>query len=361
MCAAANSEVSSPPKKNARKSPLAPTEEIVPPPLPLLTIQSTSPTQPMMPIAQPSCSLLMLRMSPLMQETGTQTDPATSPPPPSRAERLTARTAREETMNVAAPPPGRRSPQPGSGAWGMQANLVAPIGWQMADYLLPAKLWLDGLRVKTAAHIQMPRKKKSGAPGSQHVHFTLPNSPPNLVRWKCLEAGLVQKSMLLTPSSNKRTITYQGLGPMTAYRFCDVKGVKAMSVGSGVLVKPGKNCQYSDQLVLALPPICVTSVETPHGWHAIVDFYIGVWNSADRFTLPSPANLIYKDQLDPTEIFKKMARTILGELCMDQEVAVIIPNFRKLLAPEYHSDAGELTESEEEEEESLGESEEENG
>ena len=60
-------------------------------------------------------------------------------------------------------------------------------------------------------------------------------------------------------------------------------------------------------------------------------------------------------------IVKKMARTILGDLCMDPQVAVTVPKFRKLLSPEYHLDAGELTENEEEEEESLGESEEEDG
>ena len=46
---------------------------------------------------------------------------------------------------------------------------------------------------------------------------------------------------------------------------------------------------------------------------------------------------------------------------MDPQVAVTVPKFRKLLSPEYHLDAGELTENEEEEEESLGESEEEDG
>ena len=224
--------------------------------------------------------------------------------------------------------------------------------------MLPANMWLNGLRKKTAQHIQMPRKQKSGAPGSQHVNFKLPNSPPNLVRWKCLEAGLVEKMKQVTPTA--KTITYQGLGPMTAYHFCDVQSVRALGMGSGVLVKPGKNCMFSDQLVVALPPIKVTSVETEWGWHATVDFYIGVFNSADRFTLPSPAHVIYKDQPDPTDIFKKMAKHILGELCMDPKVAVTIPNFRKLLSPDYHSDAGELTESKEEEE-SLGESEEEDG
>ena len=61
----------------------------------------------------------------------------------------------------------------------------------------------------------------------------------------------------------------------------------------------------------------------------------------------TPAHAIYKDQPDPTDIFKKRAKHILGELCMDPKVAVTTPNFRKLLSPEYHSDAGELTESEE--------------
>ena len=71
--------------------------------------------------------------------------------------------------------------------------------------------------------------------------------------------------------------------------------------------------------------------------------YLGVFNDQGLFTLPPTANEIYQGQQDPTELFKRMALKILGEMYVRR--LPISNKFKELLGPAY---ASEESESEEE-------------
>lgn len=230
----------------------------------------------------------------------------------------------------------------------------------------PAIKWLNALRKMVANHIRLPNSGKSGVPGHQHPMFPLHNTPLELCRRRCTEAGLVQKGGAKRKGETTVT-TFRGDGPMSAYRFCDLKEeVKRWGVGSALPIlskkRPGKQAaeRQGDQLVLAIPPITVVHHDSPWGDWIEVDFYLGIYNSNDRFTLPSTANNLYKSSVAATEeILKKMALKVLGEMLVS--LMPLSKKFKRLLGPEYASDAGELTEAEEEEVDGEAEGEEAEG
>ena len=221
--------------------------------------------------------------------------------------------------------------------------------WEERTFQLPASIWLSTLEVAVARHIKLPRSALQGAPGSQHPTFTIANSPLALVRLKCEDAGLHQEGGTVTKGQRKVTV-FKGSGPMTAFKFCSVQKMKALGHGSGALVAPRQSTGLvSEVLTLACPPITVRHVETRHEWKMEVDFYLGVYNDLDRFTLPQPANLIYgNDQEEVEEIFRQAARYVLGEMLV--RGFPISQRFKELLPPEYSSGESELEESESEEE-----------
>ena len=84
-------------------------------------------------------------------------------------------------------------------------------------------------------------------------------------------------------------------------------------------------------------------------WSVKVDFYLGVYNEYNRFTLPANPDKIYPSQPDPTPLFIEMARLILGKML--SRGMPLSNRFKELCPPEYGSDESQLTEEEEEEEE----------
>ena len=204
-------------------------------------------------------------------------------------------------------------------------------------FQLPARIWLSTLEKAVARHIRLPRSALQGAPGSQHPNFTIFNSPLELVRLKCEAAGLQQEGEATTRGSKKVTV-FKGVGPMTAYRFCCVEKMKALGHGSGALVAPRQSTGLrSEVLTLACPPITVKHVETKFEWKIEVDFYLGVYNDLDRFTLPQPANLIYGDQTGVESIFRQAAQYVLGEMLVRGFPILVSQRFQELLPPEYQS------------------------
>ena len=204
------------------------------------------------------------------------------------------------------------------------------LGWEEQEYNLPARIWLSTLEKAVARHIKLPRSALQGAPGSQHPRFTIFNSPLELVRLKCEAAGLQQEGETTTSRHRKVTI-FKGMGPMTAFNFCSVQKMKALGHGSGALVAPKRSTGLmSEVLTLACLPITVRHVETKHEWKMEVDFYLGVYNDMDRFTLPQPANTIYGvNQLEVEAILRQAAQFVLGEMLI--RGFPISDRFRQLL------------------------------
>ena len=161
----------------------------------------------------------------------------------------------------------------------------------------------------------MPRRAQAGVAGNQHPSFTLENSSFIHVSNKALAAGLVQQGERRWKGV-KRVTHWKGLGPMMAYNFCQVQTNKPLGQGCGALVNPCKGKDFSDVLTIAIPPIEVWHYESEDEWTMRVSFYLGVLNDSMRFTLPVNANIIYKDQPDPTPLFTKMGLKILGEMCL---------------------------------------------
>lgn len=128
-------------------------------------------------------------------------------------------------------------------------------------------------------------------PGNQHPKFNLENSPFNLVANKAEAAGLIQQGDRKWVGMKKVT-HWKGLGPMTAYNFCQVQQAKPLGQGSGALVNPCKGKDFSDVLTIAIPPIEVWHWESEDEWTMIVSFYLGVLNDSMRFTLPVNANVL---------------------------------------------------------------------
>ena len=65
-------------------------------------------------------------------------------------------------------------------------------------------------------HVRLPRSARTGVPGSQNPTFEILNTPLELLRLKCEEAGL--KEMVQVVSRRKTVTTFKGMGPMTAYK-----------------------------------------------------------------------------------------------------------------------------------------------
>ena len=101
-------------------------------------------------------------------------------------------------------------------------------------------------------------------------------------------------------------------------------------------------------MTIACPPITVRHVATKHEWVMEVDFYLGVYNDRDRFTLPQPANVIYGNNQEGVEaIMRQAAQYVLGEMLV--RGFPISARFVQLLPREYASEESELEESEPEE------------
>ena len=229
--------------------------------------------------------------------------------------------------------------------------------WQAEVASLPATVWLKTLQKIVNRHLRLPKSAKTGQAGSQHPKFSIPNSPLVLVRARCLEAGLVEKPPVL--KRKKRTYIFKGVGPSTAYNFCHAQHNKSLGQGSAALVAPREGFSVSSGMTMAIPPITVKHVETDGEWWTTVDLYLGVYNDSNLFTLPLDSNTIYKDQLDPTELFKRAALKVLGQMYMRGFPLSL--NFKELLGPDYSSEAGEMTEESSEEESSGEESSSEEG
>ena len=201
--------------------------------------------------------------------------------------------------------------------------------WKTRDFKLPAHIWLSTLHKLVSRHVRLPRSAKSGVAGSQHPRFSIQNSPLELVKLKCEEAGLIYKGST-TKGYSTRT-TWKGDGPMTAYNFCQTDRFKQLGVGSAALQTPGKGKTVSDVVTLAIPPITVVHVETLHEWRMEVSMYLGVLHSSKRFTLPINANSLYTT--DPTPLFLKMGMKVLKQ--MYNRNFPLSRAFRLLLGPGY--------------------------
>ena len=88
--------------------------------------------------------------------------------------------------------------------------------WRERDAKIPARIWLASLMRAVARHVRLPRSARTGVPGSQNPTFEILNTPLELLRLKCEEAGL--KEMVQVVSRRKTVTTFKGLGPMTAYK-----------------------------------------------------------------------------------------------------------------------------------------------
>ena len=88
------------------------------------------------------------------------------------------------------------------------------------------------------------------------------NSSLKLVALKCLQAGLEQEGERRRVGKALVT-TFKGMGPMTAYRFCQTQYFKKFGQGSGALMAPGKGKDSSDVVTVAIPPITVTVSALP--------------------------------------------------------------------------------------------------
>ena len=229
--------------------------------------------------------------------------------------------------------------------------------WQECGFEVPAGVWLNTLHKKVARHVRLPRSATRGVAGSQHPIFQIHNTPLELARHKCLEAGLVQEGEPVKRGKVTKT-SFLGMGPMTAYNFCQVHSYKRLGQGSAVLQCPSRGRSTSDVMTIAIPPIRVVHCQSVDEWTLHVSLYLGVFNSSDHFTLPSKANDIYRGQEDPTSLFKRMSLKVLGEMC-DADMPVS-REFRRLLGPEYQSEDDLSSESEEEESEGSQASEPEN-
>ena len=211
------------------------------------------------------------------------------------------------------------------------------------DFILPASIWLHTLNRLVARHVRLPRSAKSGVAGSQHPRFSIANSPLELVRLKCESAGLTLHETNIVGIST-RTV-WKGLGPMSAFHFCQTERCKTLGVGSAALRAPGKGKTVSDVLTMAIPPITVTHIESHKEWRVEIDMYLGVFHSSKNFTLPMSANDIY--ETDPTDLFVRMGLKVLK--MMYERNFPLSHAFKVLLGPEYLSSASE-------DESSLGES-----
>ena len=235
------------------------------------------------------------------------------------------------------------------------------IPWEERTFALPASHWLACLRRRVALHLRLPRSAKTGVAGSQHPCFKIDNSPLELVRLKCEEAGMAQLSQVRRGKTTYTT--FRGLGPMSAYKFCTVEKYKALGQGSAALMQPPRGRATSDVMTIAIPPITAVHIATADTWTLKVDLYLGVFNAADAFTLPVNASTLYAGQGDPTALFKRMALKVLREMCerglpVSRAFAMLLPPEARPPLPPASSDSDSESElsSESEEEESSSSS-----
>ena len=235
------------------------------------------------------------------------------------------------------------------------------IPWEERTFALPASHWLACLRRRVALHLRLPRSAKTGVAGSQHPCFKIDNSPLELVRLKCEEAGMAQLSQVRRGKTTYTT--FRGLGPMSAYKFCTVEKYKALGQGSAALMQPPRGRATSDVMTIAIPPITAVHIATADTWTLKVDLYLGVFNAADAFTLPVNASTLYAGQGDPTALFKRMALKVLREMCerglpVSRAFAMLLPPEARPPLPPASSDSDSESElsSESKEEESRSES-----
>ena len=281
-------------------------------------------------------------------------NPPPRPPAPTRP-RMTLPPPPRRSPSPPAPPPA--TPIPIQGAQAAQAiplsqsSQVAEVPWEERDFKLPASVWLSTLHKLVARHVRLPRSATSGVAGSQHPRFSMDNTPLELAKLKCEQAGLVYQGMK-TRGVTTRT-SWKGSGPMTAFNFCRTQQYKSLGVGMAALRAPGKGQTVSDVLTMAIPPITVTHVETLDEWRLEVDMYLGVFHSSKRFTLPVNANDLYTT--DPTPLFVRMAVKVVKEMHARQ--FPLSRAFKRLLGPGHVStdDEDELSSSSEEESGSEGE------
>ena len=60
------------------------------------------------------------------------------------------------------------------------------------------------------------------------LRATILNSPRELVRLKCEQAGLELQPQLCTNKNGTRKTVWKGLGPMSAYNFCQTNRMKKL-------------------------------------------------------------------------------------------------------------------------------------
>ena len=151
--------------------------------------------------------------------------PVAPPPQPLRTAGVCVQTAAVATAECATqtvkmlrvadfmpPPPPRppRAPPP-------PPPPPPPLPWREREAVIPARIWLAGMQQAVARHVRLPRSARSGVAGSQHPRFEIQNTPLELLRAKCLEAGMTESP---PERKGKKTITtFKGMGPMTAYRY----------------------------------------------------------------------------------------------------------------------------------------------
>ena len=182
--------------------------------------------------------------------------------------------------------------------------------WTDVNFCMPGNIWLNALEKRVSAHVRMPRSGGEGKPGTSHPSFNMAASPPGAVRLKCEQAGIPLKS------TKGKVTTYEGHGPMMAYKFCSTQKHKKLGQGSGALMAPGKFRTSSDILIFAVPPVIVS--HNSETWQMKVEFYLCVYNGeghdqTGRITLPPNPNKLYGTQ-DVETLFEKTALHILGEM-----------------------------------------------
>ena len=88
--------------------------------------------------------------------------------------------------------------------------------WRQREASIPARIWLASLQRAVCSRVRLPRSARSGVPGSQNPRFEIMNTPLELLRSKCLEAGMQETSQVV--KGRKTVTTFKGQGPMSAYK-----------------------------------------------------------------------------------------------------------------------------------------------
>ena len=145
-----------------------------------------------------------------------------------------ARASRPQTVTMVVPQVGTsaveshaRSARPLTTIQIPKPQKRLPAAWESMDFKLPASLWLNTLYTQVARHVRRPVSTGRGA-ASHHPCFPILNSPRELVRLKCEQAGLELQPQLCTNKNGTRKTVWKGLGPMSAYNFCQTNRMKKL-------------------------------------------------------------------------------------------------------------------------------------